>query len=233
MSKMKKSGRPSTLLALYDNALLRSKIDTAIDTHTSYEQIVSIAAAYGFKVSRATISRYSSLRKESIDSGTPLRELLDGNAKKTLNAIKAKEVNNFVTPPAELNENDVPIVNVTHRVSDMEYLDLLISKGFDTLVNLDAPVSNKDVTAAIALKAKMTNNANAGLNAEGLKTLRVEMANHEQALRKALMAYVPEDKQDEAAKAIDDAEQEWKKNMESTPSGKAILDALKTTGVRL
>ena len=220
--------------------ILRSKVDTALDTNTPYDHIIKIANAYGIKLSKATLSRYSSARKEAAKSGTDLREVLDGGKKKLLDQVKSKEVEKSVSVPKSETISDIDTVTdteptgvVTKRVTDLQVLDLMISKGFDAMINLDVPPSYKDLQGAIKLKAQMTNNANAGLTAEGLRTLRLELVNYKQAMLKTLFKYVPEDKQNEAAKAIDDSQKEWETNMETSPQGAAILDALRETGISL
>lgn len=90
MKKIKKK-EPSILLSLYDNALLRTKVDSALDMKQGYAEIVKICKKYNLNISIATISRYASARKESIRTGVKLRRLLDGSTKATVDRLKSKE----------------------------------------------------------------------------------------------------------------------------------------------
>lgn len=90
MKKIKKK-EPSILLSLYDNALLRTKVDSALDMKQGYAEIVKICDKYNLNISIATISRYASARKESIRTGVKLRRLLDGSTKAAVDRLKSKE----------------------------------------------------------------------------------------------------------------------------------------------
>lgn len=90
MKKIKKK-EPSILLSLYDNALLRTKVDSALDMKQGYAEIVKICEKYSLNISIATISRYASARKESIRTGVKLRRLLDGSTKAAVDRLKSKE----------------------------------------------------------------------------------------------------------------------------------------------
>lgn len=90
MKKIKKK-EPSILLSLYDNALLRTKVDSALDMKQGYAEIVKICEKYNLNISIATISRYASARKESIRTGVKLRRLLDGSTKAAVDRLKSKE----------------------------------------------------------------------------------------------------------------------------------------------
>lgn len=90
MKKIKKK-EPSILLSLYDNALLRTKVDSALDMKQGYAEIVKICEKYNLNISIATISRYASARKESIRTGVKLRRLLDGSTKAVVDRLKSKE----------------------------------------------------------------------------------------------------------------------------------------------
>ena len=259
---MKKTNKkePSILLSLYDNALLRTKVDSALDMKQGYNEIVKICDKYNLKISIATISRYAQARKESIRTGVKLRRLLDGSTKAAVERLKSKEkadkeeailasmTGSAVTPSEATSDEEyddlegVPDVidesqgitgQVTKYVSDGQVLDTIIAQGMQAVVMGDAPIAPKDLLKAIEVKAKLTNNANQGLSLEGLQELRVHVLARDNAVAQALMKYVPEDKQAEALTAIDEAEQEMLKNMDVTAQGKEILKALHAGGIKL
>lgn len=242
--KMKRARgkRPSVLLDLYDNALLRTKVDSALDIGTTYADIIRVANSYGVSISAASLSRYSDARKESIRTGVALRKLLDGSTAKKIENLKGKEVDtapitggDAVKPrtPAPLADNEVEHAEVTKYISDYDVLDTIIQRGLESVVTLDAPVAPKDLLKAIEVKAKLSNNANAGLSIEGLQELRVRTVARDNAVAQALLKFVPEEKQAEAMEYISKAEEDMLKNMDVSPQGRQILRALKDGGIKL
>lgn len=246
--KLKKSANAtnSVLLQLYDNRLLAVKVDSALDMGRNYNDIVAICKSQDLDISLASISRYAKARKEAIRTGQDLRLLLDGNKRRKLETIRKKEVKATgidLTPitggDAVLPQNsvtpDVPTSSgqVTKYISDMDVLDSLISRGMESIINLDAPVAPKDMLKAIEVKAKLTNNANAGLSIEGLQELRVRTTARDNAVAQALLKFVPQDKQAEAMQYINDAEEEMLQNMDASQQGRQILKALKDSGIKL
>lgn len=246
--KMKRARgrRPSVLLELYDNALLRTKVDSALDMGTAYTSIVQIAKSYGVALSTASLSRYAQARREAIRTGQELRKLLDGVTASKIDRVKSKEVKpkhevdttsitggDAVLPRTPVADNNNTTGEVTKYISDLDVLDSFIQRGLESVVNLDAPVAPKDVLKAIEVKAKLTNNANAGLSIEGLQELRVRTVARDNAVAQALLKYVPEDKQAEAMEFISKAEEDMLKNMDVSPQGRQILRALKEGGIKL
>lgn len=131
MKKTKKK-EPSILLSLYDNALLRTKVDSALDMKQGYAEIIKICEKYGLKISIATISRYASARKESIRTGVKLRRLLDGSTKAAVDRLKSKEkaakeeriLNNLVGGPAQTPngvDEEPDILEVDNDADEVEY----------------------------------------------------------------------------------------------------------------
>lgn len=242
MSKEEKltNKQPSILLNIYDNALLRTKVNTALDMGQRLEDIAKICEKYGVKASLATLSRYSKAYKESIKNGTDLRKELDGATKEKVNRLKGKEVkeapkNDIQTVSditAALNGKK-PMTGDVSYTSDLQVLDRVIALGFDTIRSGDVPVAPKDMMKAIEIKGKLTNNANQGLSLQGLQELRVMVMAKNQAIVQTLMTYVPEDKQAEALNAIEKAQRDAYKNMDVTAQGNEILRALQEGGINL
>jgi len=243
--KMKKTQgkRPSVLLALYDNPLLRTKVDSALDMGNSLQDITRIAKSYGLDISAPSLSRYSQARSESIRTGQALRKLLDGSTARKVADLKQKEVDTTpitggdaikpMTPVAPQTTDTSEQGEVTKYISDYAVLDTVIAQGLQSIVNLDAPVAPKDLLKAIEVKAKLSNNANSGLSIEGLQELRVRTVARDNAVAQAMLKFVPEDKQAEAMEYISKAEEEMLKNMDVSPQGRQILRALKDGGIKL
>jgi len=242
--KRAKANKKSILLQLYDNPLLRTKVDSALDMGTAYSDIVQIAKSYGLSLSTPTLSRYANARKESFKTGVALRKLLDGSTAKKVSNLKSKEVDtspitggDAVKPketlPVENGDSGTEPAQVTKYISDYTVLDTIIQRGLENLVSVDAPVAPKDLLKAIEVKAKLSNNANAGLSIEGLQELRVRTVARDNAVAQALLKYVPEDKQTEAMDYISKTEEDMLKNMDVSPQGRQILRALKEGGIKL
>jgi len=241
--KRTRAKRSSVLLELYDNPLLRTKVDSALDIGTTYADIIRVASSYGVSLSTASLSRYANARKEAIRTGVALRKLLDGSTAKKIDNLKNKEVKTDTTPltgqaiqprkPLPLDEPAPEQGEVTKYISDYDVLDTIIQRGLEGVTNLDAPVAPKDLLKAIEVKAKLSNNANAGLSIEGLQELRVRTVARDNAVAQALLKFVPEDKQAEAMEFISKAEEDMLKNMDVSPQGRQILRALKDGGIKL
>lgn len=244
-SKNRGGRRPSVLLQMYDNALLRTKVDSALDSKMGYEDIVELCAKYNVKMSIATLSRYAKARRESIRNGTSLRKALDGVTKSTVDRLKGKEADavedakevlrgaDATTPVETIPDASGQTGAVTKYWSDSQVLDTIISRGYEMIAMGDAAIAPKDLLKAIEVKAKLNNNANQGLSLEGLQELRVHVMARDTAIAEVLMRYVPEDKQKEALVEIDKVEQETLKNMDVTAQGKEILKALHEGGIKL
>ncbi|QNO01311.1 hypothetical protein [Lactobacillus phage Lbab1] len=217
--------KKSVLLEIYDNALLRSKIDAALDNKVPYTDIIKIADNYGVSVSAPTISRYAKARTESSIKGTDLRKSIDGETKNALERIKKKEekhkeIENVVTTPV--------------YVSDIQFLDTLISKKFSGLVSADPDdIPWKDAIAAINVKNKLDGGANKGLGVQGLRELQLYSQAKYTALTQAVLKFVPEEKQQEAIDYMDKVEKDQLKQMEVTPQNKLVVQILKENGVKI
>lgn len=240
LKKNNKKGE-SILLTMYNNKMLVTKVDDCLDRETPYREIIDMCKNYGgIDISAATLSRYASLRKSAIASGEDLGKLLSSSQRKALSRAKSKEVASAVLPEkigltqkdkAELAKTDSPIdADVFPYVNTNDFLSLAIKRSYETLANSQA-VSLKDGIAAAKLQAQITNNAYNGMAVQGFQELRLQMTAITNALSEVLMTYVPEDKQEEASKMMEEREKEIINNMEVTEQGRQLLRAARDGGI--
>ena len=82
--------KESILSKLYHNKLLRSKVDNALDEDMSYDDIIELCKEYDLELSKSAITRYKSKRKEAIENGWDLGELIDKRKKNKCKRYKRK-----------------------------------------------------------------------------------------------------------------------------------------------
>lgn len=214
--------RKGVLLEIYENTLLRSKVDAALDAGMPYDDIIKIAKSYGVSVSAPTLSRYARARKEADSEGKDLKDVLDGNKKNALERLKKKE------------ETPVHRVSGPVYVSDKAVLETVISRFYSGILSdADAPIPAKDALKAIEIKNKLDGGRNLGLSSNGLQELQLLARAKYTALTQALLKYVPEEHQHEAVDYMDKVEKEQIKQMEITPQNKEVLKVLEENGVKI
>lgn len=67
-----------TLVALYNNLVLRAKVEEALDNGTTYDDIVKLGDQYGTELSKSAITRYKQRREEAKEKGIPTGALIAG-----------------------------------------------------------------------------------------------------------------------------------------------------------
>lgn len=224
----KEMGTSSVLMQLYQNKLLCSKVDEALDEGVTYEEIVELCASYDLDLSTASLTRYKDKRRESIETGVPIESLLD-KRKKTGNVIdiKAKKVKPIDERQASFDDTFDQVETV---YNDLQLLDSVIQKGYNGLKyteTIELPV----VLRAIEIKAKLTNNSMQGLSLVGLRELKLRVLAKESAMTEVLLQYVPEEKHEEILKAIEECEAEYYANLDLSDEDKRITDGLKQAGL--
>lgn len=240
--------KESILLVLYNNVLLRTKVDNYLDQKVPYKEVITMCRGYGVDISAPTLSRYAQIRKSCIASGEDLGEALNQSQRAAIRRVKSKEVkvNEDAVQEKRKQDNvsftekdnqaieDTPISGeVSPYISDLQVLNAMISRGYKSLLELNTPVNNKDMISAIIAKAKLTNNANRGLSIEGLQELRIYLNTKIQAITNTVMTYVPEEKQEEALNAMAETEQKVMKDMNTTAQGQALIKYMKESGEEL
>lgn len=222
MAKQKSNG--SVLLELYNNKALVSKVDVALEEGKSYDYIIELCKKYKFDISKSAISRYKDKRKEAIETGVDLADLLD-KRRKTGNIvdIQTKEV-------AVNNEATGVFDKVDTVYSDIEVLDSIIQKGkngLDLLETVDIP----QVLRAMEVKDRITGNQMQGLSIVGLKQLRLRAIAKESAMTEVILRYIPEDEQELVLEELKQAEQEFYDNLDLSEEDQRVTKALRTAGI--
>lgn len=216
----------SKLLTIYDNVVLREKVDKSLDDGISYDEIADMCKSYGVEVSKASITRYAQKRDEAIKEGQDLRELLDGDMQKALSNIKKKQVKS----PEVKEEPQEPELVKTRSYSVDTMLSELIKLGYNGIIGEvtdgELHMAPKDWTAIVKLFTQINGNNNHGLTTEGLQQLRLFQTAMNNAIVHVILEYVPQDKQEEAVSAMREEEMEQFKNLDLSEQGRALHEAL-------
>lgn len=211
--------KQSKLLTIYDNIVLRDRVDKALDDNVDYQNIVDICKEYNIDVSTASITRYAQQRAEAIKTGQDLRELLDTDTNRTIANIKKKQVDK----PADKAE---PEFVKKDEVSVEVMLNQLIDMGYGNLINGNVNMSVKDFTALVKLYTQINGNNNHGLTTEGLQQLRLFQHAVNNAMINVITKYIPVEKQKDAIKEIKEEEEKQYATLNTSMQGQALLKAL-------
>lgn len=226
----KEMSNSSVLLQLYNNKVLCSKVDEALDEGVTYENIIELCAMYDFEISTASITRYKNKRKEAIETGIPLETLLDQRKKAgnivDLNAKKSNALDHH----NDMYDNTFDSIDKVYN--DIQVLDEVIQKGFNGLKfteTLDIQVAIR----AIETKAKITNNSMKGLTLVGLRELKLRVNARTSAMTEVLLRYVPEELHEEVLLAIEEEERRYYSNLDLDEENQRISQALEASGIDL
>lgn len=229
-TEKKDMGGGSVLLQLYNNKVLCSKVDEALDEGLTYEAIIELCAMYDFEISSASLSRYKDKRKEAIQTGEDLEGLLD-QRKKTGTVVKLEDRRSTVMDTHK-NIYDDTFNTIDKVYNDIQVLDEIIQKGFNALKYtevVDIPVAIR----AIEAKAKITNNSMNGLTLVGLRELKLRISARTSAMTEAMLQYIPEELHEEVLNAIEEKEREYYANLDLDEESKRISEALAQSGIDL
>lgn len=226
----KDMGGASVLVQLYNNRVLCSKVDVALDEGVVYTEIIELCAMYDFEISTASLTRYKNKRKEAIETGTPLIELLDMR-KKSGNVVDLKERKNEVATKTTTAYDDT-FDTVDKLYNDMELLDEVIRKGFEGLKYTDT-VEVPIAIRAIETKAKITGNSMRGLTLVGLRELKLRLSAKTSAMTEVMLSYIPEEMHEEALVALEEAEKAYYSNLDLDAENQRITEALDNAGINL
>lgn len=222
----KKLTSSSVLVQLYENSLLASKVDEALDTGQTLEYISDLCADQGLEISPSSLHRYNQKRQEAIESGQPLEDLLDLRRKSgNVIDIKSKKREDIVPAEVEPELSKAQIV-----FNDQQYLDEVIQKGMYALQYADT-VEIPHVMKAIELKAKLSGNSMQGMTVMGLREMRLRVSARTSAITQALFQFVPQDQQEAALEAIEQAERDYYANLDLSEEERRITEALKQGGI--
>lgn len=223
-TKRKEASKGSVLVQLNNNRLLATKVNEALDSNKTYDEIIELCLEYEFTISKASLSRYKEKREESIRTGTPLEDLLDGRVKSKVISIADKEVRNssMSNMPNEM-QNQSPQDTI---YSDVEFLDDIILKGFRGTQHVTI-VDPQLAMKAIEIKHKITGGALQGMSVAGLRELNLRNVALETAITSVMFKYIPEELHEEVADYIEEVENEFYENLDLTEEDKRLNKALK------
>lgn len=187
----------------------RPFLDKMLDDGESPNKAAQWCRDNGFEISTPSLYNYARKRKEAIVNGlyaeimpAPPEPVVkpESKAKKTAKQRKAQTMANL-----ERKAEHQTVAKVKH---DMELLDEIIQKGFDTLKLMDA-INPATAIKAIELKQKITGGAHNGLTTYGVEEIRLREAARENAIVTILLEYIPEDKQQEVLHRMEKATHEY------------------------
>lgn len=229
--KTKDMKQGSILIQLYENKLLSSKVDEALDSGETYDYIIELCETYDLEISKASLSRYKTKRTEAITSGVPLEELLDMR-KKSGNVIdiQSKKADTMGQGKSGAERYDDTFNTLDKVYNDIQVLDEVIQKmanGLKYTEVVEVPLGIR----AIEARAKITNNSLGGLSLIGLRELKLRGSAKNDAMLSVLLKYIPEELHEEVLQDIERTEQEYYENLDLTEESKRITSALEQAGI--
>jgi hypothetical protein len=221
--------KESILSKLYHNKLLRSKVDNALDEDMSYDDIIELCQSYDLELSKSAISRYKSKRKEAIENGWDLGEMIDKRKKTSVKDIEEKE-----TPILEVEESpfEQSKKHTQTLYDDVQVLDMIISKGakgLEFVETLDPAL----MIRAMETKDKITGNQLRGMTIVGLRELHIKQTAQETAMSEILLEYIPEDKHEEVLQRMEDLQNEFYQNLDLDEESKKFKESLDRVGYKI
>ncbi|WRW34647.1 hypothetical protein CF5_0157 [Staphylococcus phage CF5] len=221
--------KESILSKLYHNKLLRSKVDNALDEDMSYDDIIELCQSYDLELSKSAISRYKSKRKEAIENGWDLGEMVDKRKKTSVKDIEEKE-----TPILEIEESpfEQSKKHTQTLYDDVQVLDMIISKGakgLEFVETLDPAL----MIRAMETKDKITGNQLRGMTIVGLRELHIKQTAQETAMSEILLEYIPEDKHEEVLQRMEDLQNEFYQNLDLDEESKKFKESLDRVGYKI
>lgn len=220
--------QPSKLEELYKWSK-RPFLDKMIDDGVSANQCAKWCNDQGFEVSVPTMYKYVKRRKEAVELGVPLEDILDKrefppsnatkgnrevkkkNTKKNYNSTKPKKKQepkhkhlNKWAEDEERREQNLSQPKAKKVMTDLEMLDAIIQKGMNTLQYMEA-VAPQVAIKAVELKNKITGGTHNGLTTYGLEEIRLREQARENAMLCVLLEYIPQHKHEEVIQRMEEA----------------------------
>jgi hypothetical protein len=211
----KKRGVKKTKLEELFEWKKRVFVDKMLDDGESPNQVHKWIVENGFVVSMPTVYTYAKRRKEAIVKGIQMDKMMDkrkdydeqGHSKADRRRIdKAKSGTNAMNLTNEQRKaNNLTVDKIS---SDLELLDAVMQKGYETLLNMEG-IAPKDFLKAIELKHKLTGGSHNGLTIYGLEEIRLREAARESAIMTILLEFIEEEKHEEVLTRMDTATKEF------------------------
>lgn len=222
-TKRKDAPKGSVLVQLHNNKLLSTKVNEALDSNRTYEEIIALCMEYEFEISKASLSRYKEKREEAIRTGVPLETILDGRVKSKVVSIAGKEVPSPISTDREHKRQEL---NAQDKVySDLELLDDIVSKGLLGMSYVEV-VDPQLAMKAIEIKHKITGGSLQGMSVAGLRELNLRNLALQSAITEVLFKYIDASLHEEVIDFIEEVETEFFENLDLTEEDKRLNKAL-------
>jgi len=197
----------------------RPFLDKMIDNEIPAKELVAWCNDNGFPISLPTMYSYKKRRNEAVANGITMELLqpklheesmnrkMDGMKKaytKAHQQRKEKRAQTKVRIDQELADQDNP-KRIRH---DMELLDEVIQKGFDTLNKMEV-ISPVTAIKAIEMKHKLTSGSAGGYTVYGIEEIKLREAAREQAVVAAILEFIPKEQHVTVMKRMEQAEREY------------------------
>ncbi|NEN80799.1 hypothetical protein [Paenibacillus elgii] len=194
-------------------------LDKMIDDDTPVKELVAWCNDNGFPISVPTMYSYMKQRREAIVNGLTMellqskedtlkKALEDSTLKKAREKGNAQYKENRAEERAKVKaslERELADQESAKRIRhDMELLDEVIQKGFDTLSKMDVipPVT---AIKAIEMKHKLTNGSAGGYTHYGLEEIKLREAARENAIVAIMLNHIPPEKHNEVLVEMEEA----------------------------
>lgn len=184
--------------ALYNNKLLCSKVNTMLeDPDYTLSDIVSFCKEKDFDISESSLSRYNSQRKEALETGQDLGDLVRDGREKNGNIVSIQGNKVDESSTSGYGKQDKEVINV------VDMLDEIIQKGYKGLQMLET-VSVSDAFKAAELKHKFTDGKDEGFSSVGLTQILLGFQMRTDAMLEVMAEFIPKEKHEEIFKLIDE-----------------------------
>lgn len=118
---------------------------------------------------------------------------------------KSQQVNNVARKRMKEYKKDKRVI-----MSDLQFLDVMIQKGVETLVQMPSIDPGKALKA-IELKYKLTQGSHGGLTMYGMEEIRLRESARENAMAEVIMEFVPEDQREKLLERLEFTTEEFYK----------------------
>lgn len=222
----------TTLVDLFNNKPLVSKIEYMIDDNKTLQEITNYANKMGANVSLGTIRNYKMKREEAIQQDIPLENLLDKRAKtKVGNVLELKEKE--VSPLEENvgNEGGVGVYKTSAEniINVNQIMEEIMNKGVASLREVDYVDQNTLLKTMV--EYNKINAGNGGLTLAGLQEIKLRQAAYESAISDVLLNFIPEEQHEEVLEFMQKAEDKYYNDLDLTEAGKKARKELKRLGI--
>lgn len=231
----------NSLLDLYENHLLFTKVYSLLQEQKSYDYILKFLDAQGFKLSKGSLSKLKAKITESEETGVPIDSLLDKRRKTGIDDVDSDKVEGYVGNPNKQGDTNLPdepydipaeMVPSEHAYSSRQVLESIMDKGFATVQAarvIDLPTTLK----AIDMYNKYYYQESKGLTAEALKQYQLINSSIMSAIIDTIPKYVAKDKQEQMMEDMNNKAAEIIENAGATKDGKELLKQLEKEGLTL